>query len=175
LVASAPGITTPGLVYELMPKLWVYLPTTEDIPTGIIWTLRAPDVPIIEAYLHARTVYFQAITAHPIDVSSPDWQRWYTDGGALRRSVEKAANSGWSGSLDSGVVLRPEVIGDGRDGSHAIVYDCISDGSIFLLSSGALAPGSSRGISKVPAGFQMLHTGSNWTISRIGTQADACA
>jgi hypothetical protein len=52
----APGITTPGLVYELMPGLWVWLPTEEDIPNGITWVLNEADLPIIEAYLQARLV-----------------------------------------------------------------------------------------------------------------------
>ena len=62
LVDSAPGVTTPGLVYELMPGLWVYLPVVEDIPNGITWTLNEEDRPIIEAYLQARLVYYLAVT-----------------------------------------------------------------------------------------------------------------
>ncbi len=76
LVDSAPGITTPGLVYELMPKLWVYLPVEEDIEQGILWTLNEEDLPIIEAYLQARLVFYRAITARSRSTSiDPGWDR----------------------------------------------------------------------------------------------------
>jgi hypothetical protein len=158
-----------------MPKLWVYLPTKEDIPNGIIWTLRAPDVPIIEAYLHARLVYFQAITANPIDVSSPDWQKWYADGGtSMRKAMKPAIDGGWSVDLAMGVVLRPEVIGDGRDGSNAVVFDCALDGSVYRLPSGEIAPGSTAGIGKQGFASRLVRHSSQWKVAQVGVQPEAC-
>jgi hypothetical protein len=174
-VASAPGITTPGLVYQLMPKLWVYLPTEEDVSKGVIWTLRAPDVPIIEAYLQARLVYFEAITSDPIDVSAPGWDKWYADGGkALKSALQQAISGGWTADLDVGVVLRPEVIGDGRDATNAIVFDCVLDGGVFRLPTGELAPGSTAGVTKQGFGARIIRRKGRWSVTQVGEQVAAC-
>ena len=87
LVDSAPGITTPGLVYELMPKLWAYLPLEEDLPNGIAWTFREEDREIIEAYLQARLVFFRMTETNPFDLDDGGWAQWYRDAGASYRSV----------------------------------------------------------------------------------------
>ncbi len=55
-VDGAPGIATAGLFYEMSSRVWVYLPVAEDIPNGILWTLRDDTLPIIEAYLRAQAV-----------------------------------------------------------------------------------------------------------------------
>ena len=145
LVDSAPGITTPGLVYELMPGLWAYLPTVEDIPNGITWVLNKDDLPVIEAYLMARLTYFKAITSKPMDLTNPDWAKYYTDGGrSFIGDLTNRSAEGQVADLDAGVVLRPQVIGEGRTDNEAIVIDCVLDGGVFRMPTGALAPGSTR-------------------------------
>ena len=69
-VDSAPGVDTPGLFYELMPKLWVYLPTVEDLDHGITWVLTEPDRPVIEAYLNAQLTYYVSASSAEIDDDS---------------------------------------------------------------------------------------------------------
>ena len=175
LVDSAPGITTPGLVYELMPKLWVYLPVTEDIANGITWTLNEPDRPLIEAYLHARLVYFQAVTSSPMDLDNPGWQQWYADGGA--QFVDALAPKDSRGEvvdLDAGVVLRPVVIGDERTDSSGVILDCMLDGSVFRLRDGSLADGSSVGVSSVGVGYQLALNDDHWVLGAYGSQPEAC-
>ena len=175
LVDSAPGITTPGLVYELMPKLWVYLPVTEDIANGITWTLNEPDRPLIEAYLHARLVYFQAVTSSPMDLANPGWQQWYADGGEVYLpGLTERSRQGQVADLDVGVVLRPQVIGDERTDTEGIVFDCVLDGGVFRMPDGSLAEGSTVGVVSHGVGFRIGVHDSEWWVTQIGEQPDAC-
>jgi hypothetical protein len=174
-VDSAPGITTPGLVYELLPKLWVYLPTTEDVAHGITWTLTPQDVPVIEAYLHARLVFFRAALTSPIDTTSPEWSIWFRDGGTtLKNSLSTARAKGWTADLDQGVVLQPQVVGSDRSATSAVVFDCVLDGGVFVLPDGSLAPGSTRGVTRHGVGYRLASSGESWIVVQVGEQPDAC-
>ena len=175
LVDSAPGITTPGLVYELMPKLWVYLPVEEDIEQGILWTLTEEDLPIIEAYLQARLVYFQSVTSDPIDLDNPGWSEWYSDGGrTYLDNLTIRRNEGQVVDLDVGVVLRPVVIGDERTEVDAIVFDCVLDGGVFRSPDGSLAPGSALGVAPHGIGMRLRDVGAHWVVEQVGEQPNAC-
>ena len=175
-VDGAPGITTPGLFYELMPKLWVYLPTTEDIPHGITWTFTEKDRPIIEAYLQAQLVYYRAITTKPMNLEAPGWTQFYTAGGAtyLPNLKERRAK-GEIGDLAAGVVLRPQVLGEERSNATAIVVDCLLDGGVFRTANGLLADGSKLGVGKAGVGFRLVANGTAWLVGQIGSQPDACS
>jgi len=176
LVDSAPGVTTPGLVYELMPGLWAYLPLVEDIPNGITWTLNEEDRPIIEAYLQARLVFFKAITSAPMNFSSPLWNDLYLDGGERLIGVVTPLNAaGQVLDLDAGVVLRPTVGGDGRTEVHALVLDCILNGSVFRNSDGSLADGSTPGVGRDGQGSTMQLDGDSWKLDAIADARGACA
>ncbi|MEN9823967.1 MAG: hypothetical protein RLZ04_2393, partial [Actinomycetota bacterium] len=143
LVESAPGVEEPGLVYELMPGLWAWLPVEEDLDAGIGWHLTEADVPVIEAYLQARLVYFEAATSRPPDADHPGLAEWYADGGQAVRSVlDPHVEAGEYADLDIGVVLRPSVVGDGRSDTSAVVVSCTLDGGVFLTADGELASGS---------------------------------
>jgi hypothetical protein len=174
-VDGAPGITTPGLFYELMPKLWVYLPTQEDIAHRILWTFREQDRPIIEAYLQARLVYFKAVTQRPMDLAAPGWTKWYSDGGAsFLTPLAPRQQVGQIADLDAGVVLRPEVIGDERTDTTAIVFDCMLDGGVFRMPDGSLATGSSNGVAPLGLGFRMSVVSGAWKMGTFGSQPEAC-
>lgn len=174
-VDSAPGVTTPGLFYELMPKLWVYLPLEEDIPNGITWVLNEADLPIIEAYLQARLVYFTAVTSNPIDLELAGWDEWYMDGGAAYRPrLEARRAEGQVVDLDVGVVLRPFVMGEERTDTTAIVADCVLDGGVFRMPDGSLAAGSTLGVAADGIAARMDRTTGQWRILQIGSYEDAC-
>jgi hypothetical protein len=153
----------------------VYLPTTEDVAHGITWTLTPQDVPVIEAYLHARLVFFEVTETNPFDLRDPGWAKWYTDGGASYQSIlsERSARGEVLDRAD-GIVLRPTVLGDGRSATKAIVFDCMLDGSVWRLPNGSLGPGSVAGIS--PNGFaaSLSRPSGAWAIAQSATQSEAC-
>jgi hypothetical protein len=175
-VDSAPGVTTPGLVYELMPKLWAFLPTEESDDDGNLYVPSPADIPIIEAYLQAVLVYYRAITVRPIDLESPGWKRYFVDGGQSYFDVLRPRRDGGQvADLDAGTVLRPRVLGEARTEATAIVFDCALDGGVFLLPDGSLAPGSTRGVSPVGTAAPMTVGGNGeWITEYIVRQAEAC-
>lgn len=175
LVDSAPGITTPGLVYELMPGLWVYLPVVEDIANGITWTLNEEDRPIIEGYLQATLVYYAAVTSNPMDFSSEGWTTYYVDGGErLKGVMEPRGAAGQVVSLEAGVVLRPTVLGDGRSEVDAIVADCSLDGAVRRNADGSIAEGSTPGVVETEVGATMRMSDGRWKLDRVTELAGAC-
>lgn len=175
LVESAPGVEAPGLVYELMPGLWAWIPVEEDLEAGIGWHLTEADVPVIEAYLQAQLVYFDAITSDPIDLSAADWELYFIDAGdQLRSTLTDEVEQGSHAVLDLGVVLRPAVLGNGRTASTAVVVDCILDGGVFVDSDGNLASGSESRVGEVGFGFELAVSEGGWKVGRFGSQADAC-
>lgn len=174
-VSGAPGIDTPGLFYELMPKLYVYLPTVEDIDRGITWTLGIDDVPIIEAYLQALLVYYRAITVNPMELDDPGWSRWYTDdGAALLEGLTRRRDRGEYADLADGVVLRPLVAGDERSATTALVMDCMLNGSVFLRPDGSLTEDSWWGVEKYGSGMRMELIDGEWVSRQIGPAEQAC-
>ncbi len=176
LVDSAPGITTPGLVYELMPKLWVYLPVQEDIEQGILWTLTEEDLPIIEAYLQARLVFFRVTETNPFDLDDPGWPEWYTDAGeSYRRVLGDRSDRGEVFDRDIGVVLRPTVIGDMRTDTQAVVFDCMLDGGVWRLPDGSLGEGSTPGVIANGLGAMVTLDRGRWIVSQVANQPDACS
>jgi len=175
LVDSAPGVTTPGLVYELMPGLWAYLPVVEDVANGITWTLNEEDRPIIEAYLQAKLVYFEAATRSPIDLNHPGWTEWFDGADApIRAGLEVRSQQGQVVDLDVGVVLRPQVIGDDRTEVMAIVFDCVLDGSYFVMPDGSLAEGSTYGIVESGGAYRLKVGSQHWVVTETGRQPTAC-
>ena len=163
LVDSAPGVNSPGLVYELMPKLWVFLPTEESKDDGTLFVPSPNDIPIIEAYLQAMLVYFRASSSRPINLEDPGWKDHFGDGGQsyLRFLTPKKANGEYV-DLDIGVVLRPRVIGDGQTAAGAVVFDCVLDGSVFRGSDGSLAEGSTPGVTRAGLASPIRLTGARW-------------
>lgn len=174
-VSGAPGVDRPGLFYELMPGVYVYLPTEEDIGQGITWTLGADDVPIIEGYLQARLVFFRAVAVDPIELDDPGWSYWYLDGGTVHREwLRGKRDRGERGDVADGVVLRPMVLGDERSATTALVADCVLDGGVFLTADGELAEGSSWGVSDYGIGYRMISIDGRWLVRESGSLEQAC-
>ncbi|MEY4173546.1 MAG: hypothetical protein RI900_711 [Actinomycetota bacterium] len=175
LVDSAPGLDSAGLVYELLPRLWAYLPLREDIEHGIVWTLTEADVPVVEAYLQARRVFYLATETSPHLLADTGWSRWYDDGGA--GFAEYLATRDAAGEVfvrEQGVVLRPVVLGELRDDSHGVVFDCILDGGVWRRPDGSLGADSVEGV--VPNGVSTLMTlrDGEWRMGHLAAQPEAC-
>ena len=174
-VETAPGVRTPGLVYELVPSMWVWLPVQEDVRHGITWTFNRDDRPVIEAYLQARLTIVRSASALPIDYSDPGWARWFLDGGAaFRRILQVREREGERYSLDRGVVLRPVVYGEERTADTAVVVDCTLDGGLWLRPDGTPGEGTSRGIAPVGIATRVRRVAGEWRIEHLAPQPEAC-
>jgi hypothetical protein len=115
-----PGVSTAGLFYELLPRVWVYLPVQEDLTHNILWTLRDEDLAVVEGYLRA-----QATRLHP----------------------------------GAGMVLRPQVLGDDRSDTSALIADCV------LPVDGGPSSGQ---------GFTLALRGGEWVVESSYSREDAC-
>ena len=174
LVDSAPGVTAPGLVYELMPKLWAFIQLEETQTSSYPWTLNEADRPIIEAYLQAQLTYYQAITSNPIDLDLPGWTQFYVGESAELTSLRERKSQGQVTDMDMGVVLSPQVLSDERSDTYAIVADCILDGAVSRMPDGSLAPRSSVGVTSLGWGARLQLTDGSWRVVAIGTIESAC-
>ena len=175
LVDSAPGVTTPGLVYELMPKLWAFIQVEETDQSTYSWTLNEADRPIIEAYLNAQLTYFTAVTSTPINLDLPGWTEFYADGGKAQRDrLAQRRLDGQVVDMDLGVVLQPQVLGDERTNDTAIVSDCILDGSVFRTVDGSLADGSTLGVTRLAWFARMRLVNGSWVVLEEGRVSEGC-
>ena len=175
LVDSAPGVTTPGLVYELMPKLWAFIQVEETDQSTYPWTLNEADRPIIEAYLNAELTYSKAVTSNPIDLELPGWKLFYADGGAAQFKVlEPRRAQGQVADLDLGVVLQPQVLSDERTASTAIVAECMLDGGVFRMPDGSLASGSTNGVVETALAARMELVNGRWLVRELGSMDGGC-
>lgn len=176
LVPSAPGVTGDGLVYELLPGLWAHLPLHEDIPAGVTWTLNAADVPLVEAYLQARRVFYLATETSPFRLDDPGWLRWYADRGAgFATFLAQRDRTGEVFAHEAGVVLRPVVLGDRRSDTTGIVFDCMLDGGVWRRPDGSLGADSVEGV--VPNGVSttVSMVDGRWTMGHLAAQPEACS
>lgn len=175
LVDSAPGVDGHGLVYELMPGLWAFLPYEQDLAQGIVWTFHERDRELVEDWLRAMTVYFRATTSYPMTFGDDVWEEWFpvrdmavVDMLATRRS------NGYHVELDMGMVLRPEVLGEQRTDTTAIVFDCEYDGTIVVDRAGDVVPPSAKGFIDDGMGYRMELIDGAWRVMAIGSQDNAC-
>lgn len=171
-VDSAPGITTAGLVYELMPKLWVYLPTEIDLEHGITWTFNETDRPVIEAYLQAQRAYFEAGATGVLDDDL--WRQFFAPSDGTAEVLRSRLADSEHIDLADGVVLRPMVLGEDRTDTGALIFDCVLDGSVFLTASGQLAEGSTWGVLATGGGSRLAIADGVWRVTQTGRQPEAC-
>lgn len=176
LVDSAPGIESPGSVYELMPGLWVFLPSERDLDHGVVWTFHERDRELIEDWLRAMVVYHRGVTADPMRFEGDEWDTWFPSRDMpILSLLEQRRASGQHLDLDLGLVLRPVVLGEQRTDTTAIVFDCELDGSVIVDRNGAVVPPSYRGVADDGRGYRMARVDGSWRVVEIGSQPTACA
>ena len=176
LVASAPGIDSVGLVYELMPKLWVFLPTQEDRSNGYYWTFNERDRPAIEGYIKARLTRYRSTDSVPATIDDEGWDLYYTAENArrFRASYNAISDRGEYTDLDLGVVLRPRVIEDERTDVYTIVIDCVLDGAVRRNADGSYATGATPGVMVMGYAAGMRLVGGMWTIDGFNNTGVVC-
>ena len=176
LVDSAPGITSVGLVYELMPKLWVFLPTQEDRPNGYFWTFNELDRPAIEGYIKALLTRYRSTDSVPATLDDEGWDLYYTPENAaiVMPPYQAQSDRGEYTDLDLGVVLRPSVIEDNRTETYTIVTDCELDGAVLRNADGSYADGATPGImiTGYAAGMRLLD--GSWKMDGFSRTDFAC-
>ena len=177
LVDSAPGVEGVGLVYELMPKLWVFLPTEGDLERGYLWTFNEEDRPIIEAYLMAVLTRYRSTDSVPATLDDPGWDLYYTP--ELKALVvpqyQAFSDRGIYADLDLGVVLRPRLTEDERSEDRAILLDCVSDGAVARTADGEYAPGATPGVVAHGYAFEMAKVDEAWKASGYNDEVSACS
>jgi hypothetical protein len=111
---------------------------------------------------------------NPFDLADSGWAEWYTDAGAsYTEMLTTRSNRGEVFDLDAGIVLRPTVLGEGREDDRAIVFDCMLDGSVWRLPNGDLGEGSTAGVINNGLGAA-VQRGQTWQVARIADQPEAC-
>ena len=177
LVDSAPGVEGVGLVYELMPRLWVFLPTEVDLERGYLWTFNEEDRPIIEAYLMAVLTLYRSIDSVPATLDDPGWDLYYTP--ALKAQIlpqyQERSEAGVYTDLDLGVVVRPRVIEDRRTDSYAIVLDCSLDGAVRRNADGSYADGATPGVIVTGYANAMVMEGQAWRLDGYNKDPGSCS
>lgn len=176
LVASAPGINSVGLIYELMPKLWVFLPTQEDRPNGYYWTFNEMDRPAIEGYIKALLTRYRSTDSVPATLDDEGWTLYFTPENAaiMMPPYEVKSERGEYTDLDLGVILRPTVIEDNRTEDYTIVVDCVIDGAVLRNADGSYAASATPGIMRTGYAAGMLRVDGAWKLDRFSTTGVAC-
>ena len=177
LVDSAPGINSVGLVYELMPKLWVFLPTQEDRPNGYFWTFNELDRPAIEGYIKAMLTRYRSTDSVPATLDDEGWTLYFTPENAaiIKPKYQAKSDAGEYTDLDLGVVLRPRVIEDERTESYTIVLDCQIDGAVRRNADGSLAAGATPGIGQLGYAAGMLLADGAWKLDQFSDSVAGCS
>ncbi len=177
LVDSAPGVEGVGLTYELMPKLWVFLPTEPDPEHGVIWTFAEEDREIIEAYLLAMLTTYKSISSVPIDLDTSGWTEHFTAdlADSVLPEYQSWVNADVHVDLDLGVVLRPIVLEDDRTESYAVLLDCVLDGAVLRNADGSLAAGATPGVAENGYAYALVLEDGRWKAANSNSEASACA
>ena len=177
LVDSAPGINSVGLIYELMPKLWVFLPTQEDRPNGYFWTFNELDRPAIEGYIKAMLTRYRSTDSVPATLDDEGWDLYFTPENAaiIKPKYQAKSDAGEYTDLDLGVVLRPRVIEDERTESYTIVLDCQIDGAVRRNADGSLAAGATPGIGQLGYAAGMVLVDGAWKLDQFSDSAAGCS
>jgi len=176
LVASAPGINSVGLIYELMPKLWVFLPTQEDRPNGYYWTFNEKDRPAIEGYIKALLTRYRSTDSVPATLDDEGWDLYYTPENAaiIKPKYQAKSDRGEYTDLDLGVILRPTVIEDYRTDDYTIVVDCEIDGAVLRNADGTYAASATPGIMHTGYAAGMLRVDGIWKLDGFSIADVAC-
>lgn len=176
LVGSAPGINSVGLIYELMPKLWVFLPTQEDRPNGYYWTFNEMDRPAIEGYIKALLTRYRSVDSVPATLDDEGWDLYFTPENAaiMMPPYQERSDRGEYTDLDLGVILRPTVIEDNRAEDYTVVLDCVIDGAVLRNTDGTYAASATPGIMRTGYAAGMLRVDGTWKLDGFSTSGLAC-
>jgi hypothetical protein len=175
LVASAPGVSTPGDIWQLAPKLWLFLPS-ESAGDPNLTPPKPEDAEILIAYARKQKALNLAVSKSDLALSSPDVLTAYTNAGlnSRVRALAPRAIGGHRLNLGGGVVFRPRVFSEPRTATTAFVTDCTLDWSYWVNGSGESAGGSSREAGAFGVVAAMVRQSSGWRVDLDGPEDFAC-
>ena len=177
-VDSAPGVSTPGDIRLLLPKVWAFVPSVPAPNDNHVQPPAPEDLPIISAYLEAQAAEAAFLTQRPlptvasqsvIDVRTPAGVK------SFEALLQLHAAAGDYYDLADGVVVRPVVIASPRSGVEAFIFDCELDSSGWRKADGTLAAGAVGGVTKYPAIARMVNVDGRWVTDALTTDERVCA
>ena len=177
-VNAAPGVNTPGDIRQLIPKMWVFIPSATDPNDNHVQPPRPGDIDIITAYIEEETAAYALIVQRPVPtVASPRLAAAQT-ASALAKAMEYYQGRAAAGDfydLADGLVLRPVVIADPRSVTEAFIFDCVLDGSGWRKSDGSLAKGEVAGVKRSPQIARIVKVDGRWITDVVSTDDRVCA
>ncbi len=177
-VDSAPGVSSPGEVVELIENVWIFIPSEADENDANVVPPLAEDEHIIVAYAEAQAAYHEQASMSPIPVEpSERLAASVADGGArLAENIfVPSAAAEQHLDLSDGIILRPVVIADPRSDTEAFIFDCQLDGTVFVNADGSLADGQTPGVKEFPQIASIVKVGDDWIVERLTRDERACA
>ena len=178
MVDSAPGVNSPGEIRELMPKMWVFIPSAPDPADIHVQPPLPEDIEIIAAYVEERTALAELITQNPVPAEpTPRLVAALRDGAVAETAgiLKPAASSGFYYDLAEGVVFRPIVISDPRSDTEAFIFDCQLDASVRRNTDGSLVDGEVPGVKRFPQIARMVKVDGRWIVDVVSSDDRVCA
>ena len=178
VVDSAPGVNSPGEIRELMPKMWVFIPSAPDPADIHVQPPLPEDIEIIAAYVEERTALAELITQNPVPAEpTPRLVAALRDGAVAETAgiLKPAASSGFYYDLAEGVVFRPIVISDPRSDTEAFIFDCQLDASVRRNTDGSLVDGEVPGVKRFPQIARMVKVDGRWIVDIVSSDQRVCA
>ena len=172
-VTSAPGVRTPGDTRRLLPDgLYIHLAWTADPTDPSVFTPTPDDIPILEAYANAITVFYRAAMT-TVTTDDPAFTAFFVDGGAkYEAAFAQARDGGFRKELGDGVLLRPYVLADNRDDGAAIVLDCVVSNERWVSDGAASESGSAPDQLGVAA--TVIRVDGKWIVDTVSEASTAC-
>jgi len=173
-VTSAPGVSTAGDIWELAPKLWLFLPS-ESAGDPNLTPPKPEDAEILIAYARKQKALHLATSQFPMHVDAPDVRATYTARGvegrirALRPWMDARLE------LADGLVFRPRVASEPRSSNAALVLDCYVDSSFFAHpSTGEVWPGEKTGMRTTAVFAELVRFDGRWVVDSDGPEELSC-
>ena len=173
-VDTAPGVRTRGDTRRLLDAgLYVHLAWEADPDDPSVFTVQPDDIPILEAYANAVTVFYRTATTTLI-VNPDEFAPFMVDAGAqFAQSLDSAREGGYVDTLGAGVVLRPYVLADRRTDFSAVVLDCTFSDERFVLRTD-LPRTDSAPVTRGQLATMTVAEDGRWMVESFAEEPAAC-
>jgi hypothetical protein len=174
---GVPGMPVPGEVVELLPMVWMYLPSVFDQSDPSVIPPAPEHADVLAAYARARAAVVAQLTQPPVAAEpSPAVQATHADGGAAVRveSFDKRSAEGTYAAFPDGrpTVYRPYVVQ--LSSTEALIYDCSIEGGRLVDANGNNVSNTDI-LGLPPYGFstEMVKVDGVWLVETKGFKQEA--